>query len=1749
MAQNPLLTQLQCATSGATFTVRVSWQYIQGQTYFVAVVFDPSNTIVAKQTVDGSRGTTVASLTGVTLAANTNYTVCVAQSDASGNLTSSYSQPLNLLQAPLTNIQTTNDLTSVTIGATPPTVGSPSGISVNLLDSTDTLVTSASIAATGGVIDLPQPLNPAQTYHAYLAPSSNQGLSTGSNQRVDLQMIQPAISAISYDGNNLTVTTATTLPSGSTVSGTLSADRSLIQQKAGSAVSVSFQLAMATLDMSKQYGCVLRALTGGNAGPASAAVKAVVAPPRLESAYYAGGHVGARWTVPPIEPVPAGALLAAIADGSVAGTPETTLGYLGDVDISKVTVAASLKVQVNSVFGVAKGPPASIDLPFSKPSITSVSTTSQGINVAWSDSGTAPGYRLYLNDSKGKAIAFIRTTDLAGALALPVNPAAVYTTSVQPFGLVGAGIEVQGPISDTVPVLAAAPAVTTISYDGAKVTVNWTAPKQTAGITGYEAVFTAPGTQETVALGASSPKQITIPTDLGALTPIEVAVRAKGTTVTGPLSGSSPVLRDAPTISEASVVDGSLALAWAPAIGALEGYAVTLDVGGTKTTSFYADTAAILSLGTVSPSVAYTVAVEARSGVASGGAMTLPLVVTAPALGARSFDGDNLSIAVTAPASPSPAPTGYRVELVRNGEVIRRADLAAPQGPLVFALSSPSDAAAPHTVRVRARAGAALGPAAEAPVVLATPTVARIEVDAKIVGIVAMQTIAGQALTLQAALVVDGTVGTAQATDATGQVSFDLPGSGKTWAIVARAAGGGDITGPWSAPLVIPVAAPTVSSAAYDGAALHVAWSGDAGSEYLVMVVSAGQEIARARATGLAARLPFAVAISAPADVVVRQVSGVALGPSQSTPLVLAGCAATAVTAAAQDSVTVTWATPANTPKPTAVVPVLQWEGSAQDLADQPVATNSFAVSLAGVPAGAAIGVRARAGAALGPVGNLVPVVLGHPTNIAVTWDAETVSVEWSTPKDPRIDGALVTLTPGQGQSVVNRATGTRWSAALTAEAGAGGSVSVAAAAGTGTGAASDPAAIIVAPPALTRLGWDGATLTASWTAPALPKTVDGYVLEVSDADGLVIVRAEVDGTSAALAVPPSAAEARTLTIAARAQGSLGPPLKPFAVPTAGPALLSVIQDPLSGAATASWAAVGGTTTGYLLQLYRDGRPSSTPIAAAAAATSIALPSNPGAFEELEVALAVQGTDKSVATTGPAGPRLRVPTQPVVIGDVDFDGAAVRVTWRPVSHASGYALAVVAQGLSSPAGHDVAGAGETARRFAVTLGDPTLPYEVVVQPTYGASIGIAARAPLFTPGLYVRPAAALPDVLPKTRIVRASSLALTPDAITAYLPELGKLDPQTGLAIGLTGLPIAPPQGGTNDIPFTLAAAPSSAAPLKYILTIANGALRFDAGRATLADAYRQLLKTAETNGATPRGVLVIQQTICRLMPQTFDETLYYAYGLSATNGCIDLRPGMVLRVGFSGFDLTAVSNAPVWSTGYVGGAVVDYDVGDLVAPNNGGWLVGFDAFVNWLVSHQALIVPSPQRNGSSPGTDIAETGGADAADLSFPAFTQPFYRLLAPGTLQTATSPAVSRTGQQFTIAAAPSWTLIDAATPAPGGGVDVAYFRGRAVVRACIRVQVEAAEYTVPIGTTVGNLLDRLARRPPSAAVALRGLRLERAPGPAILDPANGFRADAMTRVHLDWNGIVSGTSDAADALSLPLLHGDRISFGELP
>jgi hypothetical protein len=89
------------------------------------------------------------------------------------------------------------------------------------------------------------------------------------------------------------------------------------------------------------------------------------------------------------------------------------------------------------------------------------------------------------------------------------------------------------------------------------------------------------------------------------------------------------------------------------------------------------------------------------------------------------------------------------------------------------------------------------------------------------------------------------------------------------------------------------------------------------------------------------------------------------------------------------------------------------------------------------------------------------------------------------------------------------------------------------------------------------------------------------------------------------------------------------------------------------------------------------------------------------------------------------------------------------------------------------------------------------------------------------------------------------------------------------------------------------------------------------------------------------------------------------------------------------------------------------------------------------------------------------------------------------------------------------------------------------------------------VPVGTTVGNLLDRCGSRPPATALHLTGVRLDRSGGPTLAivgatpsPPPLIYSVGQRYQVRLDW-ATMTTYGGPFSALDLAVLPGDRISF----
>lgn len=693
------------------------------------------------------------------------------------------------------------------------------------------------------------------------------------------------------------------------------------------------------------------------------------------------------------------------------------------------------------------------------------------------------------------------------------------------------------------------------------------------------------------------------------------------------------------------------------------------------------------------------------------------------------------------------------------------------------------------------------------------------------------------------------------------------------------------------------------------------------------------------------------------------------------------------------------------------------------------------------------------------------------------------------------------------------------------------------------------------AAPTLTALACQESELNVSWSLSDNAARPSAFVVSLTSGDKTVNTSLRVEGaqtTQARLWVPEHAARDCSVAVAAVGPGDAHGPFSASVTPLATKVTgVTAVTDAIGGKCTLSWAWTGARKPDSYRLDFSDG----TSVTEKGTTHVFAAPLPAGA--DLSVCITPLDGTSGQAISGPATAPHRLPTLRAIVVDATFDAAAMTVsaTWAPLPGATGYSVALVASkdGQLTRINAQPAEAPADATRFSVAFPsgyklDSATQYLVLVQGRWRDDLGMQGnQPPIFESGFFMSTSAATtapPFVYPATRVTTATSAnsAMTGEPLALYLPQT---------APPLKGLPVT--QGA-----FTLAANSDAArnkATYPYVLTISNTAKTnnpwaFGPGQAMrsgLAGDVRTFLENVEKAGAAPWAIALIQQIVARAMPQTFAEQLYYNFGLTfpgagVPQASVDLRPGMVLRVVPNPYQTVPQpqgSSQGSWLSGYAGAACIDYDVGSLVSAN-GAWSTGFDTFIGQLVGNGALHVDPPMATDSGQ-----EMGVAEAADLYFPAFTQPFYRLFVPLKLLSPTGLGSLQASANFVLAAAPSYTSLSTATSAPTAGNTVTYFRGRAVLKACLRVMLNGVGLVVPVGTTLANLLEQSGRLAPPVAPPLLGVRIERGLGGAVLDPNAPSRPAGMA-VHLDWQAAHGAVYGAGwGVASMPLLPGDRIAL----
>ncbi|MGH2944908.1 MAG: hypothetical protein ACRDPC_01320 [Solirubrobacteraceae bacterium] len=350
-----------------------------------------------------------------------------------------------------------------------------------------------------------------------------------------------------------------------------------------------------------------------------------------------------------------------------------------------------------------------------------------------------------------------------------------------------------------------------------------------------------------------------------------------------------------------------------------------------------------------------------------------------------------------------------------------------------------------------------------------------------------------------------------------------------------------------------------------------------------------------------------------------------------------------------------------------------------------------------------------------------------------------------------------------------------------------------------------------------------------------------------------------------------------------------------------------------------------------------------------------------------------------------------------------------------------------------------------------------------------------------------------------------------------------------------------PPSNPITSGPFTLS--PSKAnpkLPWQVVAPAKGGIWDFSsaASRKAVRDGFDGLFAALnEPGGAAPALKAgrrwLIRGYLAEGLPQTFPETLYYRYGLDADRRCVDVTPGMRLRVDYQQHQQVDPEASDL--NGFVGAGSTYIDVG--VGAQSGNILpLAFDPFL-----------------GSLGGMTVSAStgGGGGSIDLQGAAWSMPYWRLIYPQTYPAAAGTGFATAQQNPALLGAPSQAGLEEATTNYLSGQPIAdpavaaFFRGRVAVVPEVPVFVQGQLEHVALGTTFRALLAGLGPIPwldpglwssgSGAGVYSRRRTLFASTG--------GWKIAGFAGV--DFANSYERYGDCLDAMDLPVLGGDVLAL----
>lgn len=927
------------------------------------------------------------------------------------------------------------------------------------------------------------------------------------------------------------------------------------------------------------------------------------------------------------------------------------------------------------------------------PTINAATYTGSSIILSWNapqqPAVAIDGYLLSATASDGgapfTAPASAAITSAAIPIPWPLDPSRQYQVSVTATTATAASST-----SAPTAINAVQPRLTSVAWDGTDITATW----QPVGypsppVTGYQMIATSPsgGSPIVASVSGSWASSGTISSP-GFVATFDYQLRISAQSAGSVATYSDPVeiFSSLPAITGVTYDGASVAITWTAAQQGPEADAYRVTVasssGSNSATVDGSARDALLLLDTpLDTAGTWSVVVVATAGIASATSAAVPLVVAQPVLSSATYTGTRLA-ALWAIAQP---PAQFFLRLIStNGSGSYSSSAIQPpvtNGTIDF--TTPLDPAGIYAVVVEAQfANGVKTLSAAHGLIAALPLVVSAAYDGT--------NVAAQWIPIAAAQPQPGGYQL--------KVYSNQGGSTNITTIRNAAASSGIVAGPantslasvaqvcafagpvqsCSPQLALVQSSATISSVTYDGANVTAEWTAVTGATaYTVSIEQGGAAIASATVSGTTAAISARLDAAQTYDISVRaivtsaasNVAAAAAGPAASNAVISAAPKITNVVTSATGVTLTLDVTATSAAAGVSGYQATLWQG------ETPVATGSagtasatsIVINHALAPQYAyratvqAVGSDAAKFA--GPPTALAAVIAEQPAITITSVSGTTATIAWTPAADAAVTGYSIVVTQDDTAGDPIYTTATQHNVTIDPTKSV--TVAVTAIGSNATGLTGASATLITETLTPTTATYDGVLLTMSWPSAATAGAT--YIAEVLSGGG-VVARVAQSATTASIPVSLyGTATVRVIVVAGSASGAAGGTL---AVIATVPPIISTSATTTDVTATIDTSSTTGQpgVSAWQAALFQNGKLVAGPVAATGSGqqVTVAIPTSGLSGSGFTMRARAVGAD-STRQFGPWGDPATAILFPAAIGEVEYDGTNLLITWSAIT--------------------------------------------------------------------------------------------------------------------------------------------------------------------------------------------------------------------------------------------------------------------------------------------------------------------------------------------------------------------------------------------------------------------------------------------------------------------------------------------------